>query len=166
MRHNVIETTMGALVLAGAALFLVFAMRTVDVRTTEGYPVTAAFSTANGLIIGADVRIGGVKVGSVDALSLDPESFQAVVTIMLKNGLSLPKDSSATIRSESLMGGKFLAIEPGGDENVLKAGDRIQYTQSTPDLEQLLGQAIFSMSQAGKDESADKATPAPAPSAQ
>lgn len=158
MRHNVIETSMGAFVVAAAALFVVFAMRTVEVQTTVGYKVSAAFSTANGVVKGSDVRIGGVKVGTVADLALDPKTFQAVVTMVLEPSVQLPSDSSATIRSESLMGGKFLAIEPGGDEATLKDGDRIQYTQSTPDLEQLLGQAIFSMSQSkSEDKGADKA---------
>lgn len=169
MNHNIIETAMGAVVLAAAGIFLVFAMRTADVDTSAGYQVSGAFSNANGVVVGGDVRIGGVKVGTVSALGLDPVSYQAVVTMTINNDIQLPEDSSVTVRSESLMGGKFLAIEPGGADEMLKNGGRISHTQSTPDLEQLLGQAIFSMSQSKSAEAAppppptQASLPAPAP---
>lgn len=152
MNHNIIETAMGAVVLAVAGIFLVFVMRTADVDTSVGYPVQAAFSNAQGLNIGADVKIGGVKVGTVSKLELDPNTYMAVATLNIENAVQLPSDTAATIRSESLMGGKFLAIEPGGAEEMLGSNGRIEHTQSTPDLEQLLGQAIFSMSQSKSGE--------------
>lgn len=147
MKHNVIETAMGVVVLAIAGIFVVFAMRTANIDTADGYVVKGSFTNANGVIVGSDVRIGGVKVGSVSRLDLDPVSYQAVVTMMLNDNVKIPDDSSATIRSESLMGGKFLALDPGGSDAMLGNGGVIKHTQSTPDLEQLLGQAIFSMSQ-------------------
>lgn len=162
MNHNIIETAMGAVVLAAAGIFLVFAMKTADVDTSTGYPLTAAFANANGLLVGSDVRIGGVGIGKVSALSLDPTSFQAVATLTIEDDVKLPDDSSATIRSESLMGGKFLAIEPGGSDTNLEAHGKIEYTQSTPDLEQMLGQAIFSMTQSKSSEPAAAPEPAPA----
>lgn len=160
MNHNIIETAMGAVVLGAAGIFLVFAMKTADVDTSTGYPLTASFANASGLLVGSDVRIGGVEIGKVSALKLDPASYQAVATLTIEDNVKLPDDSSATIRSESLMGGKFLALEPGGSEKMLEAGGKIEFTQSTPDLEQMLGQAIFSMSQ---NKSGDSA---PAPAAQ
>ncbi len=154
MKHNVIETAMGAVVLAAAGIFIVFAMKTANVDTASGYQIKGAFTNANGVIVGSDIRIGGVKVGSVSKLELDPVSYQAVVTMNIGDDVKLPDDSSATIRSESLMGGKFLALDPGGSEAMLTAGGMIRHTQSTPDLEQLLGQAIFSMSQSKSAEPA------------
>lgn len=154
MKHNVIETAMGAVVLAAAGIFIVFAMKTANVDTASGYQIKGAFTNANGVIVGSDIRIGGVKVGSVSKLELDPVSYQAVVTMNIGDDVKLPDDSSATIRSESLMGGKFLALDPGGSEAMLTAGGMIKHTQSTPDLEQLLGQAIFSMSQSKSAEPA------------
>lgn len=155
MKHNVIETAVGALVLVAAGIFIAFAMKTADVDTSSGYPVKASFVNANGLLVGSDVRIGGVKVGSVSNIALDPVSYQASVTMTIQDDVPLPEDTSATIRSESLMGGKFMALEPGGADDLLKAGGVISHTQSTPDLEQMLGQAIFSMSQ-----SKESSTPA------
>lgn len=150
MRRNVIETVLGGVVLAVAAVFLAFAYRSADLRKVEGYALTANFSSITGLQSGADVRISGVKVGSVSALTLDPKSYQAVVHLSLDNTVKLPKDTAAVIASESLLGGKFLSLEPGGDPDTIQPNGRIEYTQSTPGLEQLLGQVIFSLQSMSK----------------
>lgn len=169
MRHTMIEAVMGAFVLSVAGFFLAFALRTAQVDTSAGYEVSASFSNVNGVLVGSDVRLGGVKIGSVSKLSLDPVTYQAVIQMTLDKGIQLPDDSSATIRSESLMGGKYLAIEPGGSDTMLADGGKIEYTQSTPDLEQMLGQAIFSMSgdkdkkETTGEEKEDGQQPVPSP---
>jgi len=161
MRRNVIETVLGGVVLAVAAVFLAFAYKSADLRKVQGYELTANFSSITGLQSGADVRISGVKVGSVSALTLDPKSYQAVVHLSLDNTVKLPKDTAAVIASESLLGGKFLSLEPGGDPDTIKPNGRIEYTQSTPGLEQLLGQVIFSLQSMSKP--ADQAAGAQPP---
>jgi len=163
MRRNVIETVLGGVVLAVAAVFLAFAYKSADLRKVEGYALTANFSSITGLQSGADVRISGVKVGSVSALTLDPKSYQAVVHLSLDNTVKLPKDTAAVIASESLLGGKFLSLEPGGEADTIKPNGRIEYTQSTPGLEQLLGQVIFSLQSMSKpaDQAAGAAPAAP-----
>ena len=153
MRRNVIETVLGGVVLVVAAFFLVFAYRSADLRRVDGYEVTAAFSSITGLQDGADVRISGVKVGTVTGLTLDPATYQAVVRLTVDPDVKLPADTAAIVASESLLGGKFLSLEPGGDPEMIAAGGRIQYTQSTPGLEQLLGQVIFSLQSGNKDNS-------------
>ncbi|HYG87381.1 MAG TPA: outer membrane lipid asymmetry maintenance protein MlaD [Azospirillum sp.] len=152
MRRNVIETVLGGVVLVVAAFFLVFAYRSADLRTVQGYAVTANFSSISGLAAGADVRISGVKVGSVEQLTLDPKTFQAVVHMQIDNTVKLPQDTAAIVASESLLGGKFMSLEPGGDEQMIAPGGRIEYTQSTPGIEQLLGQVIFSLQNMNKGE--------------
>lgn len=145
MRRNTIETVLGAVVLAVAALFLLFAYRSADLGSVQGYEVEAHFSSTGGLQTGSDVRISGVKVGTVNGQSLDPKTFLAVVRMSIDSSVQLPKDTVAVIASESLLGGKFMALEPGGDPDTIPAGGRIEYTQSTPGIEQLLGQVIFSL---------------------
>lgn len=145
MRRNVIETVLGGVVLAVAAFFLAFAYTSADLRKVQGYELTANFSSITGLQSGADVRISGVKVGTVIGLTLDPKSYQAVVHLSVDPTVKLPRDTAAVIASESLLGGKFLSLEPGGEPDMLKPNGRIEYTQSTPGLEQLLGQVIFSL---------------------
>ncbi|MCW2244493.1 phospholipid/cholesterol/gamma-HCH transport system substrate-binding protein [Azospirillum fermentarium] len=150
MRRNSIETVLGGVVLAVAGLFLVFAYTSADLRKVSGYELTAAFSSISGLQPGADVRISGVKVGTVTEMTLDQKTFQAIVHLSVGNGIKLPVDTAALVASESLLGGKYLALEPGGEEQMLPVGGRIQYTQSTPGIEQLLGQVIFSLQNMSK----------------
>lgn len=143
MHRNLIETVMGAVVLAVALFFLVFAYTSADLRRVEGYEVTARFPYIDGLAVGSDVRISGVKVGTVIAQRLDPLTFLAEVRMSIDDSVALPTDTAAVIASESLLGGKYMRLEPGGDEDTIPPGGVIQYTQASPNLEELLGRAIF-----------------------
>lgn len=150
MRRNVIETVLGGVVLAVAGFFLVFAYSSADLRKVDGYELTAAFNSIAGLQAGADVRISGVKVGTVSALTLDPGTYRAVVHMSIDRSIKLTTDTAAVVASESMLGGKFLALEPGGEDTFLPPGGRVQFTQSTPGIEQLLGQVIFSLQNTNK----------------
>ncbi|MEI6984930.1 MAG: outer membrane lipid asymmetry maintenance protein MlaD [Rhodospirillaceae bacterium] len=150
MHRNVIETVLGAVVLLIAGFFLAFAYSSADLHKVKGYELTAHFTSIGGLQNGADVRISGVKVGSIASLTLDPSSFLAVVHLSVDPSIKLPRDTVALVASESLLGGKYLSLDPGGDPEHLAPGGRIEYTQSTPGFEQLLGQVIFSLQSIGK----------------
>lgn len=143
------EMATGAAVLLVAAGFLVYAIAHSGQTSASGYPLKARFDRIDGLTAGADVRIAGVKVGSVLSTQIDPKTFLAEVTLSLRGDLKLPKDSSAEITSESLLGGKFLNLTPGGDDALLRAGGTITITQSSVSLEQLLGKFIFSATSLG-----------------
>lgn len=145
MKRSVIETILGAVVLFVAAFFLIFSYRTADVSTGTGYDLVADFSSIGGLKIGDDVQISGVKVGSITNVTLNPETYLARVTITIDPDIKIPDDTAALISSESLMGGRYLALEPGGSDQILAPGGRIPFTQAPQNLEQLLGQFIFSM---------------------
>jgi phospholipid/cholesterol/gamma-HCH transport system substrate-binding protein len=144
MNHNAIETVLGAVVLIVAAVFLVFALGAADMKKVSGYNVTANFSKAEGIVPGLDVRISGVKIGSVQKTELDPNTYLAKVTMSIDNSIKLPIDTVAKVSSESLLGGKYMALEPGGDDNMIKPGGQIQYTQASVNLEELIGKFIFS----------------------
>lgn len=144
MANNAIETVMGAVVLAVAGGFLYFAYSSSNVKSVDGYNVKADFTNITGIGIGSDVRVGGIKVGVVEGLSLDPQSFQAVANMRIDESVKLPKDSSAAVQSAGLLGDKFVAIEPGGDENNLNDGDAISITQSSVSLEEMIGKFVFS----------------------
>jgi phospholipid/cholesterol/gamma-HCH transport system substrate-binding protein len=164
MRRNVIETVLGAVVLVVAGFFLFFAYTTSSVRAVGGYKLEARFSSTGGLSAGSDVRISGVKVGTVTNQFLDKQTFQAVVQMEIDRNIQLPRDTSASIASESLLGGRYLQLEPGGEEDKLKEGDVIEYTQSAVNLEELLGRFIFnsnSSSGANTNGAANGAAPAP-----
>jgi phospholipid/cholesterol/gamma-HCH transport system substrate-binding protein len=159
MRRNVIETVMGAVVLVVAGFFLAFAYGSADLRSVSGYDVTANFNTIIGLSAGSDVRIAGVRVGTVTGLTLDPKTYLAVVHMTIEPSIHLPTDTVALIASESLLGGKVMSLEPGGDTEMIKPGGRIQYTQSSPGLEQLLGQVIYSLQSGSKGGGQEPAKP-------
>ncbi len=161
MKRNFIETALGALVIAVAATFLMFSINTAKVGKVNGYELNARFSGIGGLGVGDNVLISGVKVGSVVAVTLDPETFLAMVKMSIDNGIKVPTDTAALISSESLLGGRYLQLEPGADEEVLQPGGVVQYTQAPQNLEQLLGQFIFSMGDdKGKDKEKEKAAEA------
>jgi len=159
MQRNIVETILDAVVLLVAALFSLFFYRTTDIRPATGYELTAAFSKIDGLDAGAPVRVSGVKVGQVLSFKLDPKTYRAIVTMNISADVKLPKDTAAVVASSGLLDGKFMTLEPGADDEMLAPGDRIQYTQSTPSLEQLLGQVIFSMTKEknGGDENGNGA---------
>lgn len=154
MKRSVVETVLGAVVLFVAGFFLVFSYNTANLKKISGYEITADFSGIGGLAVGDDVLISGVKVGSVVDVGLDPDTYLARVRMNIEPGVQLPEDTAALISSESLMGGKYLALEPGGAEDMIAPGGRIQFTQAPQNLEQLLGQFIFSMQ--GKDKDNNK----------
>ena len=164
-KRSLAELLTGALVLAVAGLFLVYAVTGSGRSLTggAGIALTARFDRIDGLGAGADVRLAGVKVGQVVAQRIDPESFLAVLTLRVDAGLRLPSDTSAEIQSESLLGGKFVALVPGGSERILRDGGEITITQSAVSLESLLGRFIFSVTEMNQSRGADQpAQPAPA----
>tara|TARA_B100000686_G_scaffold319458_1_gene370222 strand:+ start:4876 stop:5427 length:552 start_codon:yes stop_codon:yes gene_type:complete len=158
MKRNSVETIMGAVVILLAVGFVYFFQKTTDIGKVGGYEIQAKFSKIDGLSRGTPVRISGVDVGKVTDFELDSESYMAIVTMNIQDGIEIPFDTAAVISSESLLGGKYLSLEPGADPEMLAEGDMIEYTQSTPGLEALLGQAIYSFSKgddSGEEKSSD-----------
>ena len=147
-RHDAVELLAGLVVLALLAGLIVAAVISNGRKSDAGYRLTAQFNHIDGLDIGSDVRIAGVAVGEVLSETVDPKSFQAVVTMSMRPDIKLPDDSSVVVTSDSLLGGKYLAVSPGGDTQVLSPGGRIQQTQGSISLEQLLSKFIFTVSNA------------------
>jgi phospholipid/cholesterol/gamma-HCH transport system substrate-binding protein len=166
--RGVAEIAAGAVVLLAAVLFLVFAV-TNSGRSSAGggLVLTARFDRIDGLAPGADVRIAGVKVGSVTAQRIDPATYLAVLTLNVDSAIKVPEDSSAEITSEGLLGGKYVALVPGGSERELASGGEVKITQSSVSLESLLGRFIFSVTQmnTNRQEEGAQDTPTPAPAA-
>lgn len=144
-RHSVVEVITGAVVLVVAALFLAYAVSRSGTAIGSGYTLYANFAHVDGLNIGADVQIAGVKVGTVTEERLNPKTFEAVVAMSIDNGVQLPKDTGASIFDASLLGGKYVSLSPGGDTANLQPGQTISATQSSISLEDLLGKFIFSV---------------------
>jgi len=160
-RHGIAEVLAGAFVLLVAIGFMGYAVAHSGRSASSGYTLYARFDHIDGLSLGNDVRIAGVKVGTVTDARIDPKTFSAVVSLTVRDDLKLPKDSSAEITSESLLGGKYINISPGGDDTVLNPGQTMTITQSSISLEQLLGKFIFSVSSLNDGKDKQGATGAP-----
>ncbi|MBL8689551.1 MAG: outer membrane lipid asymmetry maintenance protein MlaD [Rhodospirillaceae bacterium] len=151
--RNMIETVMGAVVLAVAGIFLAFAYNHSSLRTVSGYEVSARFDRVDGVSAGTDVRISGIKIGTVIDQRLDTDRYLAIVRMSIDPRVKLPTDTVAEVASEGLLGGRYLALIPGGDTDMIKPGGEIKFTQSPVDLVQMLGKFMFS----GPDQSKDAA---------
>ncbi len=139
MSENVTEVAVGGAVLAVAAAFLFYALGTAGgISGGSGYPLTASFRSAEGIGVGTDVRMAGVKVGSVTAMDLNAQSFRAEATVQINNGIDLPDDSAIVISSEGLLGGNFVEILPGGSAYNYAPGDEVLDTQGAVSLISLL----------------------------
>jgi phospholipid/cholesterol/gamma-HCH transport system substrate-binding protein len=144
MTRNLLETLLGAIVLIVALGFLLFAYNSSQVEQDGGYELVARFDKVDGLEPGSDVRISGIKVGTVIDQTLDPATYRAEVRFSLREDIQLPADTSAAVVSNGLLGGKYLALVPGGDIEMLEPGGEVILTQSAVNLEDLIGHMIFS----------------------
>jgi phospholipid/cholesterol/gamma-HCH transport system substrate-binding protein len=139
MASNVAETVIGAVVLATAVGFVVYAGQTRGVQLGgDSYLLTASFRSAEGVTVGTDVRLAGITIGSVTDLDLDPGSYQAKAVFTVQGNLEIPEDSDVKVASESLLGGSYVEITPGASEFMLKSGDEILNTQGSVSLLDLL----------------------------
>ncbi|MBR6355320.1 MAG: outer membrane lipid asymmetry maintenance protein MlaD [Alphaproteobacteria bacterium] len=143
MRKKPVETIMGLVVLVIALLFLGFAYNVTDLQVVEGYSVNAEFTKVGGLSIGSDVRINGIKVGTVTAQDLNNEDYTVRVTFSIASNVKLPKDSVASIVSDGLMGNKFVKIEPGKAKEYLADGDTFEKTKNFKTIEDMVGEIIY-----------------------
>jgi phospholipid/cholesterol/gamma-HCH transport system substrate-binding protein len=144
MGKSLLETVMGAVVLLVALGFLFTAIKTAQIERVEGYTVEAAFLKIGGLQKGSDVRMNGIKIGTVQESKLDPVTYDAVIAMTIRSDLKLPADTVASIVSGGLIGGKYVRLEPGADrDNYVSAGGRIENTKDFKSLEDQVGEIIF-----------------------
>lgn len=140
MSENTTETIIGAVVLAVAGVFFYFAVASTDVGGSPGddYVLTASFRSIEGVSVGTDVRMAGVKIGSVTKLDLDPVTYRAMAHLGLRADLPIPDDSAVLVTQEGLLGGVFVEIVPGGSLENLETGGEIRDTQGAVSLISLL----------------------------
>lgn len=139
MSSNLVESLIGALVLVVAGWFLLFAYERTDGAVSGGYELVARFDQIDGIGVGSDVRLAGIKVGAVTASRLDSNTYQAVIRFSVDRGVELPVDTAAAVAQEGLLGGKYLSLLPGGMEDMLADGDEIEETQDSLDLLGIIG---------------------------
>lgn len=139
MAQNPTEVAVGGVVLAVAIGFMVYAAQATGFsRAAGGYPLHASFRSVEGITTGADVKLAGVKVGTITDLELNPKTFFADATISVKNGIEIPTDSAILISQDGLLGGSYVEIVPGGAIDNLQPGDEIEDTQGAVSLISLL----------------------------
>ena len=153
MKNSTVETLIGTAVVAIAAAFFIYAYQTSEQGGTSGsYRVSAEFDNAEGVSVGTDVRVAGVKIGSVVDFTLNPENFQANVVMELDPKVKLTEDATAKVTAEGLLGSKFIALEQGGAETILAEGGVISNTQGAVDIWSLISQAMFENKGGGTPE--------------
>lgn len=139
MKNNVLETLVGAGVLLIAAVFLVYLANASDFGSSgKGYELVARFQSAEGLNVGTDVRMAGVKIGTVTEMNLDRETYEARTEMVILSDILIPDDSDISITAEGLLGGSFVEVNPGGSEFMLAEGDEFINVQSAVSLLNLL----------------------------
>jgi phospholipid/cholesterol/gamma-HCH transport system substrate-binding protein len=137
--NNTTEVIVGGVVLAAAAGFLIYLASSTGVsRSTGEYELTASFRSVEGVTPGTDVRMAGVKIGTVTGLELNPQTFRADATFTIREEIELPDDTSAVIASEGLLGGNFLELVPGGSPFNIEPGGEVENTQGAVSLITLL----------------------------
>lgn len=144
MQRNMLETVMGAIVLLTAVAFVSLAYEAANIRGNDGYELEAEFGATGGLSVGDDVRISGIKVGRISRQELDPVTYAARIVMSLDERIRIPADSSARITAASLLGGNYLELIPGADEDMMQPGEVIYDTRDPVSLTDLLGKAVFS----------------------
>lgn len=139
MTENTTEVLVGGAVLAAAIGFVIYAGQATGFsRGSDGYPLTASFRSIEGVTVGTDVRLAGVKVGTVSGVSLNPQTYRADTTFNVSKGVEIPDDSAVVISSEGLLGGNFVEISPGGSPFYYGPGDEVLDTQGAVSLISLL----------------------------
>lgn len=139
MSENTSEVLAGAAVLAAAVGFLIYAAQGAGFAASGStYDLTASFQSAEGITAGTDVRLAGVKVGTISKIALNPQTFYADAVLTLQDNVQLPDDSAALVSSEGLLGGNYVELRPGGSTDNLPAGAEIEDTQGSVSLIGLL----------------------------
>lgn len=156
MNKNLFETLVGALVLiiAGYFSYYVYGMTSVVSAFEKGFAVKAVFDNADGINLGTDVKMSGIRIGKVTSLSLDAKTFRALVEMNLHQDVKLPVDSSAEITGNGLLGERYVTIQPGADTEYLANGGSIEFTQSSISLEKMIGKFMFGVD--GKPQNDEK----------
>lgn len=162
MRESLFETLVGLAVVVAAGLFLVFSLQQrSDASPRDSYTLTASFNRVDGINVGSDVRLAGMKVGVVSGIDIDPTSYKAIVSLTLpktvafdgkREDLKIPDDTTAQIMSDGLLGGAYIGLTVGGSFDYLAPGGRIEFTRGSVDLLTVLSEfASSSGGQGGRD---------------
>ena len=145
MKQNVIETMVGFVVICVALFSFIFFYKVSDSsKDGDGYFLNAYFQNIDGLVEGGDVKLSGIKIGYIDNLSLEKDTYLAIVKLKIRKGIGIPSDSRAIVSTSGLLGGKYVRINPGAADDDLKENSKIKFTQSSISIEDLIGKLMYS----------------------
>ena len=145
MKSNTFEAIVGAVVIFSAVVFLFVGFSSMKLKKGNNYNLSALFNRIDGIKLGSDIRMSGIKIGTVTKQELDNSTFEAKVFMSIDSKISIPDDSSAKITTDGLLGGNYISIEPGGSDIYLSNNEEIFFTQGAVDLIGLVGEALFSV---------------------
>ena len=145
MHNDTVETLIGALVIGIAVIFGIFAYHSAGATGYSGYELTAKLSKVDGIAVGTDVKLSGIKIGVVSDLTLDP-SYLVTVHMNIRKDVQVPEDSSLVVTSSGLLSSNYLSISPGGSDKMLAAGGLIRNTQGSIDMMGLLSRFVGGVS--------------------
>jgi phospholipid/cholesterol/gamma-HCH transport system substrate-binding protein len=143
MQSKTVETLIGAIVILIAAGFLYFGYINTSQGSLNTYELIARFNRVDGLSVGTDVKLSGIKVGTISELTLDPKNYLAIVHLSIRKDVQIPDDSSLKITSAQLLGNSYMSLTPGGSDKMLPPGGEIKNTQGSVDIMSLIGRAIY-----------------------
>jgi phospholipid/cholesterol/gamma-HCH transport system substrate-binding protein len=163
MQNNFVETLIGAAVVVIAGAFFFYAYNRTDAGTVSGYPLVAKFDRIDGITTGSDVRMSGIKIGTVTKAELDEKTYRALIVMAIRSDVKVPDDSSIRVATVGLLGGSYLSVSPGGSDTMMTANNEFSVTQGSVDLVGLLGKVMFNTEEEKKPAPAQ--TPPGAPPA-
>ncbi len=159
--NNLPETIIGAIVVVVALLFVAFAYMRTGSGSLSGYEIQARLSRVDGLGVGTDVRLSGIKIGSVSDLTLDPNNYLVTLHMNIRDDIKIPDDSSLMVTSSGLLGSSYVSLTPGGSDKMLAAGGMIQNSQGAVDLMGLVGRFIGGGNNQGQQPKPQQPAPSP-----
>jgi phospholipid/cholesterol/gamma-HCH transport system substrate-binding protein len=161
-QNNIAETIIGAIVVAVAIGFLVFTYNRTGSGSLSGYEVNARMPKVDGLGIGTDVRLAGIKIGTVTDLSLDPKTYLVTVHMNVRDDIKIPTDSSVMVTSSGFLGSQYLSITPGGDNKMMASGAFFESAQGSIDVMGLVNRFATGGGATGGQPAAPKPAAPPA----
>ncbi|MDR1475507.1 MAG: outer membrane lipid asymmetry maintenance protein MlaD [Holosporales bacterium] len=141
--NRTFESFVGFAVVLITIFFSLYAFNYSKLKHEDGYVLFANFDRIDGINVGSELRIGGIKVGNVIKIELDQKSYLVKVSLLVKKDITLPKDTIAKVETDGLLGGKYLSLDPGAEDSMLKPGDEISRTQGSITLESLIGKFLL-----------------------
>jgi phospholipid/cholesterol/gamma-HCH transport system substrate-binding protein len=146
MKQARLETIVGFIVIIIAIGFFVFAYNeSSGSKSSGGYKLIANFQNIDGITAGSDVKLAGINIGRVDSVTLNDDTYYASIQLLIDDSIKIPADSSAIVSSSGLLGGKYIRINPGASDDNLVNGDKIRFTQSALNIEDLIGKLMYSL---------------------